>query len=92
MSPFTIPARRKKYIYGSIFWGLMLLAAIRAENGLGIFALTGFIFCVVKAIKARAEHGVFVTTAGMNQRALATPDGQLVGRVLAALNQAIAMR
>lgn len=66
---------------GAGFFGLMMIGAA------GLAAL-----CIVTGRGKKPTHGVQITTAGMNVRALTSVDLAFVQNVVGALNQALAMR
>lgn len=97
VAPFSFQPSRTGPVVGAILFGLGTLGglgALRHEGSIGMpfvcALLTGA--CVWWFISIKAQHGVMVSTAGMQHRALVTTDQGLVARVVHALNQAISMR
>ncbi len=93
IAPFTVRARRSTPILLTCIGSLTLLVALvlGAMGGmlLGLLALASGIGWLTQC---KATHGVMIATAGMNVRALTSQNFGLILRVVAALNQAVAMR
>ena len=70
---------------------LLVALVLGAMGGmlLGLLALASGIGWLTQC---KATHGVMIATAGMNVRALTSQNFGLILRVVAALNQAVAMR
>lgn len=98
ISPFTIPAQRAGLILGALFFGLCTLGGCGLmlgddHNPVGVIVFGLFMgLCIWGAVSRKPMHGLMISTAGMNVRALTSQDFNQVQRVMAALNQAIAMR
>lgn len=98
VAPFSFQPGRAGPLLGILFFGLASLGGIvSAINGDGspgaaVFCLAMLGLCIWWFMSRKMQHGVIVSTAGMQHRALVTPDPALVHRVVGALNQAISMR
>jgi hypothetical protein len=94
VAPFTVPAQRASAIAFAVITsalGLIFAFASRSPE----FCIRFMLFAAASAGWAyfqKAAHGVMIATAGMQTRALKSDDLQHIARVVAALNQAIAMR
>lgn len=100
VSPFTIQAARTgPYALAvfSAFWAIVWFASLvwdpNAPAVLMLLVSAGLVAAGIMWGRSRkATHGVMITTAGMNVRAVASPDGVFVQQIVGALNQALSMR
>ncbi|MBX3188399.1 MAG: hypothetical protein KF819_15385 [Labilithrix sp.] len=93
VAPFQQPASRGGPILLACLFGLMMFVGFAGGAiGGGLFFLVLMGICIAVAASRKDTFGVVVWTAGTNVRALVTHDGAFVGRVVVALNQAIASR
>ncbi len=97
VSPFTIPAKRGWLIFWAIFFGLGVLGGIgnlaQGGNGGGLVMsaiITGLF--IWRIIARKDQHGIIISTAGGQVRALTSQNLPLVHAVMSALHQAVAMR
>jgi len=107
VAPFSVYPSHGGTTFG-IFFGVCLALVALVIGGIGVaakssgaigygvvFGLVGIGLVVVCILAARAKkptHGVMITTAGVNVRAISSADTALVQAVIAALNNAIAVR
>jgi hypothetical protein len=99
VAPYSIPPKRGVPIAVVIICGFfacinLARAIVGADGALpALFVLTLFTTgAVFWARSIKATYCVMISTSGMQARALASPDGALVGRVVVALHQAVATR
>lgn len=97
VSPFTIPAQRAGLIIGACLCGLVAvfgLISLISDGSAASFLIFAAITAVLIAIAVRRKdnHGIVISTAGGQVRALASEDVALVHRVLSGLHQAVASR
>lgn len=96
VSPFTIPPKRFGLILGALFSLLLTTGAVtplvegKPIAFLLFAAITGLF--VWRVTQRKTVHGVTISTAGMQVRALTSPDVTFVQQVVGALHQAIASR
>lgn len=106
VSTFIVPASQSGFGW-AVFFGLGALGSF-AMAALGIavsstemalvFGLltacsTTFAILISRAVRARKpSYGVMISTAGMQVRAVVSPDGPMVQAIVGALNHALSMR
>ncbi len=87
-------------IAGAVGSLVLLAVGIAADSGglvatMAILAVAsiGAVVACVRAVKQRKpSYGVTITTAGMNVRAVISPDQAFTQAIIGALNQAISLR
>lgn len=101
VSPFTVPASKGAPTLAAFWsggWALIWLVSAIISGGGGqpivffLFSVACTVGCVFWARSLKDSHGVMITTAGMNVRAVVSPNLQYVHAIVGALNQALAMR
>lgn len=97
VSPFTVKAKRGWLIFFAclsvmgVIGGIGMAAQGQSPGGVLVWGAI-LALCIWRA-KARVdEHGIFITTAGMQTKALTSKNLAYVQQVLGALHQAVASR
>lgn len=100
VAPFTIYASKNGpqfLAFWSGLWCVVWAIYLCMGGGGGAFAMLLFSAaclagCIWWTRSLKDSYGVMITTAGMNVRAVISPDVTFVHAIVAALNQALAMR
>jgi len=97
VAPFTTPPKRLGLVALAAVFGFFTLASLGSLISRGA-VLPLLVFAVLTALciwgirRQKATHGVLIATAGMQVKALTSPDVAFVQQVVGALHQAVASR